>query len=65
LTLRVGAQAPRSVKGHVLTAAAMDAQNELGQPAQVQPQPFEAQAAEGQLRLRLPAKSLVVVAVEG
>jgi len=43
----------------------MDAQNELGKPAQVVPQPFEARAADGKLTLKLPAKSIAVVAVEG
>jgi len=65
LTLQVGAAAPKAVKGQLLTAAAMDAQNELGKPAQVLPQAFEAQAADGKLTLKLPAKSVVVVAVEG
>jgi alpha-L-arabinofuranosidase len=65
LDLQLGAGAPKAVKGQVLTAAAMDAQNELGKPAQVVPQPFEAQSANGKLTLKLPAKSVVVVAVEG
>lgn len=65
LTLQVGSAAPKAVKGKLLTAAAMDAQNELGKPAQVVPQAFEAQAADGKLLLKLPAKSVVVVAVEG
>lgn len=65
LTLQVGAGAPKSVRGQLLTAAAMDAQNELGKPAQVTPQPFDATAADGRLTLKLPAKSIVVVAIEG
>lgn len=65
LELQVGTAAPRAVKGQVLTAGAMDAQNELGKAAQVLPQPFEAQATGGKLTLKLPAKSIVVVAVEG
>jgi len=65
LTLQVGSAAPKAVKGKLLTAATMDAQNELGKPAQVVPQAFEAQAAGGKLTLKLPAKSVVVVAVEG
>jgi alpha-N-arabinofuranosidase len=43
----------------------MDAQNELGKPAQVVPVAYEAQAADGKLTLKLPAKSVVVVAIEG
>lgn len=65
LTLQVGASAPKSVHGQLLTAAAMDAQNEIGKPAQVTPLPFDARAVDGRLTLRLPAKSIVVVAVEG
>ncbi|RZJ13502.1 MAG: alpha-N-arabinofuranosidase [Rubrivivax sp.] len=65
LTLQVGTAAPKAVKGQMLTAAAMDAQNELGKPAQVAPVPFEVQAKDGKLTLKLPAKSVVVVAVEG
>lgn len=65
LTLQVGATAPKSVKGQLLTAGAMDAQNELGKAPQVTPVAFEAQAVNGKLTLKLPAKSVVVVAVEG
>jgi alpha-N-arabinofuranosidase len=65
LTLQVGAGAPKSVKGKLLTAGAMDAQNELGKPAQVLPQAYEAQSVDGKLTLKLPAKSVVVIAVEG
>jgi alpha-L-arabinofuranosidase len=65
LTLQVGANAPKAVKGKLLTAAAMDAQNELGKPAQVVPQAFEAQSSGGKLLIKLPAKSVIVVAVEG
>ncbi len=65
LTLQVGANAPKAVKGQLLTAAAMDAQNELGKPAQVTPVAYEARAADGKLTLKLPAKSIVVVAIDG
>ncbi|HEY0953476.1 MAG TPA: alpha-L-arabinofuranosidase C-terminal domain-containing protein [Roseateles sp.] len=65
LDLQVGTATPKSVKGQVLTAGAMDAQNELGKAPQVLPQPFEAQSANGKLTIKLPAKSIVVVAVEG
>ena len=43
----------------------MDAQNELGKAPQVTPVAYEAQAQNGKLTLKLPAKSVVVVAVEG
>ena len=65
LTLQVGAGAPKAVHGKLLTAGAMDAQNELGKPAEVAPVAFDAQAADGKLTLKLPAKSIVVVAIEG
>ena len=42
----------------------MDAQNDLGKPAQVVPRVFEVRAADGKLLLKLPAKSILVVAVE-
>lgn len=65
LDVQVGATVPKAVKGQLLTAGAMDAQNELGKAPQVVPQAFEARAAGGKLTLKLPAKSVVVVAVEG
>jgi alpha-N-arabinofuranosidase len=65
LTLQVGTTVPKAVHGKLLTAGAMDAQNELGKAAQVVPQAFDAQAVDGKLTLKLPAKSIVVVAVEG
>ncbi|MGQ3054663.1 MAG: alpha-N-arabinofuranosidase [Roseateles sp.] len=65
LALQVGANAPKAAKGQVLTADTMDAQNELGKAAQVLPQPFEARATGGKLTIKLPAKSVVVVAIEG
>ena len=65
LAVEVGTSVPRAVHGKLLTAAAMDAQNELGKPAQVEPQAFDAQATDGKLLLKLPAKSVVVFATEG
>lgn len=65
LTLQVGSASPKAARGQLLTAPAMDAQNELGKTPQVLPVPYEAQAVGGKLTLKLPAKSVVVVAVEG
>ncbi|RTL34833.1 MAG: alpha-N-arabinofuranosidase [Burkholderiales bacterium] len=65
LTVRVGTGSPQAARGQLLTAGAMDAQNELGKPPQVVPQAFEARAAEGRLTLKLPARSVLVVALEG
>jgi alpha-L-arabinofuranosidase len=65
LDLQVGTATPKAVKGQVLTAGAMDSQNELGKAPQVVPVAFEAQAVGGKLTIKLPAKSVIVVAVEG
>lgn len=54
----------QGARGQLLTADKMDAQNEIGKPAQVVPKAFEAKATNGQLKLTLPAKSMLVVAVE-
>ncbi|MCC2954145.1 alpha-N-arabinofuranosidase [Massilia sp. IC2-477] len=59
----IGQQASRAV-GQVLTAEAMDAHNSFRQPQAVTPQPYRASASEGKLRLTLPAKSVLVVALE-
>lgn len=63
--MQVGSPPPLAARGQLLTAGAMDAQNELGKPPQVVPQAFEARAADGRLTLKLPAKSVLVVALEG
>lgn len=65
LTVQLGSTAPKAARGQLLTAAAMDAQNELGKAPQVVPQAYQAQAADGKLTLKLPAKSVLVVAIEG
>ncbi len=51
--------------GHVLTAAAMDAHNTFKAPQAIKPAPYSAKAVNGKLNLTLPAKSVVVVALEG
>lgn len=53
-----------SVSGQVLTAAAMDAHNTFAQPEAIKPAAYSAKASNGKLALSLPAKSVVVVAVE-
>jgi alpha-N-arabinofuranosidase len=58
-----GAQAGVA-RGQLLTAAAMDAHNTFAQPQAVKPVPFEAKASGGKLQVKLPAKAVVVVAVE-
>ncbi|MEO3691976.1 alpha-N-arabinofuranosidase [Roseateles paludis] len=63
LTVDIG-KPVQAARGQLLTADKMDAQNELGKPAQVVPKAFEAKASNGQLKLTLPAKSVLVVALE-
>lgn len=54
-----------SATGRVLTAAAMDAHNTFASPQAVKPAPFSARAAGGKLTVNVPAKSVIVVALEG
>ncbi|RFP17842.1 alpha-N-arabinofuranosidase [Duganella sp. BJB488] len=53
-----------SASGTVLTAGAMDAHNTFDAPETVKPAPFSATARGGRLVMTLPAKSIVVVAVQ-
>src|SRR5471032_6647 len=53
-----------SASGTILTAAAMDAHNTFAAPDAVRPAPFAASASGGKLVLKLPAKAIVVVAVQ-
>jgi alpha-N-arabinofuranosidase len=54
----------RSATGRILTAKSMDAHNTFDQPDVVKPAPFKATRKGDELRLELPPKSIVVVAVE-
>jgi len=54
----------KGATGSLLTAAAMDAHNTYAAPDAVKPAPYAAQASGGKLTLHLPAKSVVVVAVQ-
>ena len=58
-----GARA-KAASGSVLTAAAMDAHNTFASPQAVVPAPFQASVDDGKLVVKLPAKSVVVVAVQ-
>jgi alpha-N-arabinofuranosidase len=64
VVLAVGGRAARTVQGRVLTAAAMDAENSFAATERVRPQPFEARSRGGRLELSVPAKSMLVLAVE-
>jgi len=63
VALNVTGQNVAGVNGRVLTAEAMDAHNTFTNPKALQPVTYEAKAVDGKLSLRLPAKSVVVVAV--
>ncbi|MET0320577.1 MAG: alpha-L-arabinofuranosidase C-terminal domain-containing protein, partial [Duganella sp.] len=61
----VPGQAIKSVKGRLLTAAAPDAHNTFQAPDAIKPVPFSASAgADGKLTIKIPAKAVIVVAVE-
>jgi alpha-N-arabinofuranosidase len=69
VTLDVAGQAAatgsRTVRGQVLTADAMDAHNTFDKPQAIKPAPFSATASGGKLTVKVPAKAVMVVAVEG
>lgn len=58
-----GAQV-KGASGSVLTARAMDAHNTVETPDAVKPAPFSARRSGGKLTLRLPPKSVAVVALD-
>ena len=65
LTVKLAGLAPKSVAGRVLTAPAMDAHNTFDGPNAVQPAAFAAAAVKGDtLEVKLPARSVVVLALE-
>jgi alpha-N-arabinofuranosidase len=65
LSLKLTGVRASKVSGHVLTAAKTDAHNVPGQPEQVRPVRFDgAKLAGGSLVLDVPAKSVVVVALD-
>lgn len=53
----------RGAKGQILTADAMDAHNTFEQPNTIKPSPYSVHANNGKLTFKLPAKSIVVVAI--
>ena len=64
VALSVAGQKVGRVTGQVLTAAAMDAHNTFDAKAVVKPAPFSAKAVDGKLHISVPAKAVIVVAVE-
>ncbi len=64
VTVNVSGMGAGKATGQLLTAAAMDAHNTFAAPEAVKPVPFSAQASGGKLTVQLPAKSVIVTAVE-
>ncbi|WP_322400341.1 alpha-L-arabinofuranosidase C-terminal domain-containing protein [Massilia luteola] len=54
----------KGAAGKVLTAAAMDAHNTFQNPQVIKPAAFSARAAGGKLSIELPAKAVMVIALE-
>jgi alpha-L-arabinofuranosidase len=54
----------RGAAGRVLTAAAMDAHNTFQNPQAIKPAAFDARAEGGKLSIKVPAKAVMVVALE-
>ena len=54
----------KRAKGSVLTAQAMDAHNTFAKPNAVAPSSYKSKAKDGIIKLKLPAKSVVVVTLE-
>jgi alpha-N-arabinofuranosidase len=65
VTLDVAGQNATGVRGQVLTADAMDAHNTFQNPQAIKPAPFSAAASGGKMTIKVPAKAVMVVAVEG
>lgn len=64
VTTDVSGTQVKGASGRVLTAAAMDAHNTVDAPDTVKPAAFSAKRSGGKLVLRLPPKSLTVVALD-
>ena len=54
----------KGAAGKVLTSAAMDAHNTFQNPQVIKPAAFSARAAGGKLSIKVPAKAVMVVALE-
>jgi alpha-N-arabinofuranosidase len=65
VALNIPGQTIKSVKGNLLTASAMDTHNTFQSPNAIKPVAFNAAAgADGKLTVKVPAKAVIVVAVE-
>jgi alpha-N-arabinofuranosidase len=65
VVLNVAGQNVGAVRGELLTAGAMDAHNTFEHKDAVKPVPFSASAANGKVTIKVPAKAVMVVAIEG
>jgi alpha-L-arabinofuranosidase len=54
----------KAAGGKVLSSALMDAHNTSKNPQAIKPAPFSARAAGGKLSIKVPAKAVMVVALE-
>jgi alpha-N-arabinofuranosidase len=62
VSISITGAAPRKMSGEILTADAMDAHNTFDAPAALQPSAFNgAKLGGGIVRLRIPAKSVIVL----
>ncbi|WP_020654500.1 alpha-N-arabinofuranosidase [Massilia niastensis] len=64
VVLNLAGQNVSGVNGQVLTSEAMDAHNTFDKPQAIKPVPYSAKADNGKLLLKVPAKAVMVVAVE-
>jgi alpha-N-arabinofuranosidase len=65
VALNIPGQSVKAVKGRVLTSSAMDTHNTFAAPQAIKPAAFSAAAgADGKLTVKVPAKAVIVVAVE-
>jgi len=65
ITLLIEGAAPRNVSAEILTAPAMNAHNTFDAPDTVQPEAFgDIRIDSGSLQLTLPAKSIVMIAMD-
>lgn len=62
--INVSGKQVTGLTGRVLTAPKMDAHNTFGNKDAVKPAPLTARGANGQVTISVPAKSVIVVAVE-
>ena len=65
VNLNVSGSTVTGATGRILTSDKMDAHNTFKSPQAIKPAPYSAKANGGKLSLSLPAKSVVVVALEG